>query len=166
MKLSLFNCVVALACTLTVLCTQVDAHKKQHNKDLRVQVQCRADKGLEIFCNNSDQELDAIIEDVFTNIPRDDLSVQRYNGATMTTAERRRMNALVKAQEDLLTEIKNFFVSYWNNLKLIFKGQFGQGIFNQLKNTGAWCEKEDILVKLVKAGINAVSGGALSSICD
>ncbi len=57
-------------------------------------------------------------------------------------------------------------MNYWHNLKLIFSGKFGEGIFNQLKNSGSWCEKDNWIVKAVKAAINAMSGGALTGICD
>ncbi|KAF9954842.1 hypothetical protein BGZ72_004242 [Mortierella alpina] len=80
-----------------------------------------------------------------------------------STAERRRQGLARRAS--IFTEIKDYFVNYWNNLKLILSGNFSEGIFNQLKNSGSWCEKDNWIVKAVKAGINKLSGGALNEIC-
>ncbi|KAG0006940.1 hypothetical protein BGZ65_001427 [Modicella reniformis] len=154
MKASLFQCFAFLACTIIILCTRVDAKKhvdvQTHS---HTQPPCIADTGMEMFCDNSMAQLDRIIENVFANVPRKDLKAPQ-NGRS-TTAERRRKNAKALAkQQGLFTDIKTYF------------GKFGEGIFKQLKNAGSWCEKDSWVVKAVKAGINTISGGALSSICE
>ncbi|KAF9936117.1 hypothetical protein BGZ65_002727 [Modicella reniformis] len=163
MKASLIQWFAFLACTIMVLCTQVDAKKKV---DLQVQPPCIADPGMEMFCEKSRAQLNRMIEDVFANVPRKGLKTLQ-NGITTTSTERNRMNAIAQAQQlGLYTDIKEYFMNYWNNLKLIFQGKFGEGIFNQLKNSGSWCEKDSWVVKAIKAGINLISGGAVTTICD
>lgn len=161
MKFSLFSSFAVAACALTVLCsTQVHA-----KKDVVEHVPCLADPGMEMMCDSSQNQLDQLFESVFAKIPHKIFKAHQNSG--LTSAERRRKNAaaLVR-QQGLFSDIKEYFVNYWNNLKLIFQGRFGEGIFNQLKNSGSWCEKDNWIVKAIKAGINAISGGALSSICD
>ncbi|KAF9352907.1 hypothetical protein BGX34_011909 [Mortierella sp. NVP85] len=166
MKFSLFNSFAILVCAFTVVGrTQVEAKKDSPGHPRQAPGQCIADPGMEIFCDPSRKQLDQIFDDVFAKITYKTLNAHQKPG--MTSAERRRMNAIALAKtQGLFTDIKDYFVTYWDNLKLIFQGHFGEGIFRQLKNAGSWCEKDNWIVKAIKAGINVLSGGALSSICD
>ncbi|KAG0227118.1 hypothetical protein B0O80DRAFT_465341 [Mortierella sp. GBAus27b] len=164
MKFSFFNSFAVVACAVAVLCSPVHA-----KKDTVAQVPCVADPGLEMFCDpSSHNQLDAMFQSVFDKIPQRVLnSIDHRNNRGMTSAERRRQNAVALArQQGIFSDIKSYFVTYWHNLKLIFQGNFSEGIFNQLKNAGSWCEKDSWIVKAIKAGINAISGGALNNICD
>jgi hypothetical protein len=169
MKFSLFNSFAVLVCAFTVVgCTQVEAKKDSIGRPRQAHGQCIADPGMEMFCDPSQKQmkqLNKIFDDVYAKIPSKTLNA--HQNAGMTGAERRRMNAIALAKtQGLFTDIKDYFVTYWSSLKLIFQGQFGEGIFKQLKNAGSWCEKDNWIVKAIKAGINVLSGGALSSICD
>ncbi|KAF9917226.1 hypothetical protein BX616_001608 [Lobosporangium transversale] len=168
MKSSFIQHFTIFACAIAILCIyQVEAARKDHGSGKAACV--AADPDLQIFCDEPQAKLNQIIEDIFADIPLTNPGSKQDNKmATATVATRRqqqRQNLLLR-QNGLFSDIKNYFVSYWENLKLIFQGKFGEGIFNQLKNSGSWCEKDNWIVKAVKAGINAVSGGALTSICE
>ncbi|KAF9947472.1 hypothetical protein BGZ72_010530 [Mortierella alpina] len=122
-------------------------------------VACQPGSDLELFCTKTSAELDLMLEEVFEAIPFEEPGQEMG-----TTAERRRQGLARRAS--IFTEIKDYFMTYWHNVKLIFSGNFSEGIFNQLKNCGSWCEKDNWIVKAVKGAINAMSGGALSGICD
>lgn len=155
MKFSLFNSIAIAACAFTVLCsTQVEA--KKETGVVRIQVKC--DPGMEIFCNQPQSNLDKMLEDVYSQIPNPSQGQNRD--------QRRKNSVSILKQVNLIEEVKRFFTEYVNNLKLIFQGQFDEGIFNQLKNVGSWCEKEHFVVKIVKAALNSLSGGAVGNICD
>ncbi|KAF9348752.1 hypothetical protein BGX26_012861 [Mortierella sp. AD094] len=150
MKLSLFHYFALLACAFAVLCVQVDA-RTDKNK-------CLAKGDLKVFCDDTDVQFEKMLDSVFSN------AIQKQNGGRRgTTAELRRQS---HAKMGIFSDIKDYFVTYWESLKLIFTGNFGEGIFKQLKNAGSWCEKDNWIVKAVKLAINSLSGGALSGICD
>ncbi|KAF9163509.1 hypothetical protein BGX20_001297 [Mortierella sp. AD010] len=150
MKLSLFHYLALFACAFAVLCVQADA-RTNRNK-------CLAKGDLAVFCGDTDVKFEKMLDSAFSN------AIQRRNGGRRgTTAEQRRQNA---SSMGIFTDVKDYFVTYWENLKLIFNGNFGEGIFRQLKNAGSWCEKDNWIVKAVKLAINSLSGGALSGICD
>ncbi|KAG0202779.1 hypothetical protein BGX28_004789 [Mortierella sp. GBA30] len=151
MKFSLFHIFTLLACVLAVLCVRADAKKSS--------VVC--DPSLKLFCDKSTAQLDLMLEQVFETIPFEEPGKQMG-----TTASRRRQVQGLARRSSIFVEIKEYFTNYWHNLKLIFSGHFGEGIFNQLKNSGSWCEKDNWIVKAVKAAINSMSGGALVGICD
>ncbi|KAF9285803.1 hypothetical protein BGZ68_003546 [Mortierella alpina] len=150
MKFSLFQIFTLLACMIAVICVGAEAKKAS--------VACQPDSDLELFCTKTSAELDLMLEEIFETIPFEEPGHEMG-----TTAERRRQGLARRAS--IFTEIKDYFMNYWHNLKLIFSGKFGEGIFNQLKNSGSWCEKDNWIVKAVKAGINTLSGGALDDIC-
>ncbi|KAF9954030.1 hypothetical protein BGZ70_010686 [Mortierella alpina] len=151
MKFSLFHFFTLVACVIAVFCVGAEAKKAS--------VACQPGSDLELFCTKTSAELDLMLEEVFETIPFEEPG--REMG---TTAERRRQGLARRAS--IFTEIKDYFMNYWHNLKLIFSGKFGEGIFKQLKNSGSWCEKDNWIVKAVKGAINAMSGGALTGICD
>ncbi|KAF9575769.1 hypothetical protein EC968_001556 [Mortierella alpina] len=113
----------------------------------------------ELLNTKTSDELDDMLMNVLNAIPHE--AISRDIG---TTAERRRQG--LSRRFDLFGGIKDYFVNYWHNLKLIFSGNFSEGIFNQLKNSGSWCEKDNAIVKAIKDGIAKLSGGALDEICD
>ncbi|KAG0216806.1 hypothetical protein B0O80DRAFT_465429 [Mortierella sp. GBAus27b] len=168
MKFSIFNTIAIAACSIAVLCsTQVDAHKKKEvtrpqAKPIRIQVKC--DPGMDIFCDSPQSDLDKMMGDIYSQIPNP--QDQFMNTAGMTTADRRKNQMNIMKQSNLIEDVKHFFTEYVNNLKLIFQGQFDEGIFNQLKNVGSWCDMDNFVVKIVKAGLNSLSGGAVGNICD
>ncbi|KAF9930046.1 hypothetical protein BGZ67_006002 [Mortierella alpina] len=151
MKFSLFHFFTLLACVIAVFCVGAEAKKAS--------AACQPGSELELFCTKSSAELDLMLEEIFEAIPFEEPGQEMG-----TTAERRRQGLARRAS--IFTEIKDYFMNYWHNLKLIFSGKFGEGIFKQLKNSGSWCEKDNWIVKAVKGAINAMSGGALTGICD
>ncbi|KAF9364683.1 hypothetical protein BGX34_000784 [Mortierella sp. NVP85] len=166
MKFSIFNTIAVAACAFAVLCsTQVEAKKKTQVADTKFHIQVECDPGMEIFCSDNESALEKMLKDIYAEVPPPDVPHSNSIG-TMSTAERRKYNAQLMKANGLIADIKKFFSEYVKNLRLIFKGQFGQGIFNQLKSVGAWCEYNHFVVKIIKAGLNAVSGGAVSNICD
>lgn len=161
MKFSLFNTMAMAACAIAVLSTttQVEAHKGKNIS--RVQIKC--DAGMEVFCNQPQSDLDDILNETYAQIPD---PRKGQNTVGMTSAERRRNNVSIMRQENLIEQVKTFFTTYVNNLKLIFTGRFDEGIFGQLKNVGSWCEKDNFVVKIVKAALNSLTAGAVGNICD
>ncbi|KAG0261820.1 hypothetical protein BG011_000651 [Mortierella polycephala] len=169
MKLSLFHCFAIIACVLAVL----SVHAEANNNSRKNKYKCVADPDLQFFCDESEVLLDEMIEDMLALVPQDrpkkQHAVQPLAGELGTTAARRRESQdLVSAENylDFFTDVKTYFMNYWKNLKLIFSGRFSEGIFNQLKNSGSWCDNTSWYVKAIKAVINSYSGGALNVICD
>ncbi|KAI1313878.1 hypothetical protein EDD11_002413 [Mortierella claussenii] len=169
MRLSFLPYLTLLGCAIAVLCTaNVEAGssskvaakhhtsaKKPSGSHALSTARCVADPELQFFCEQSQSSLNNMIQDVFANIPKHRPGSPRpSNGLDLIR------------QNGLFADVKHYFVAYWDNLKLIFHGQFGEGIFNQLKNSGSWCEKDNWLVKAAKAGINMLSGGAVTGICE
>ncbi|KAF9583691.1 hypothetical protein BGW38_008840 [Lunasporangiospora selenospora] len=179
MKFSLLQCLALLACIVALVSAASPADdnnntvSNSHNKK-KVKPNPKAKKpkamvcppGSEIFCKHQPDDIGRMFENAFVN-----QLIQRENAARRggSTADRRRQprpsNGIMK-QLDIFSDIKSYFVNYWHNIQMIFQGRFGEGIFNQLKNSGSWCEKDNWIVKAVKAVINKLSGGALTVICD
>ncbi|KAG0202781.1 hypothetical protein BGX28_004791 [Mortierella sp. GBA30] len=152
MKFSILSFFLLLVGLIAVLCVPVDA---QESSDA-----CDMGPDLQYLCGLTEVQMDRMLEQALENVALVDPRSKDLG----TTAARRRHQGLAK--RNIFSDIKDYFVTYWNSLKLIFQGKFGEGIFNQLKNSGSWCEKNNWIVKAAKAFINKLSGGGLSVICD
>ncbi|KAK3842413.1 MAG: hypothetical protein J3R72DRAFT_508843 [Linnemannia gamsii] len=79
-------------------------------------------------------------------------------------ARRRSYPAIVKRA--LWDDVVNYFKNYRKALGMIVKGDFGEGLFQQLKNSGSWCNKSSWIVKAAKKIIEKRSGSGLITICE
>ncbi|KAH7033851.1 hypothetical protein BKA57DRAFT_510585 [Linnemannia elongata] len=173
MKFTLFQGLFVLVCALMVLSTGVHAQDTPAQdtpaqdtpaqdtpaQDTNAQEICQL---FEIFCDESDVQLDNDFDTMFDQlqIPTDDPD------ADTTPAPARRRSYPVMVKRSIIGDVKSYFKTYWEALGKIFKGEFAEGIFLQMKNSGSWCEKNNWVVKAVKAGIDKLTKGAISGICD
>ncbi|KAG0371624.1 hypothetical protein BGX24_001409 [Mortierella sp. AD032] len=84
--------------------------------------------------------------------------------AAASPARRRSCPAIVKRA--LWDDVVNYFKTYRKTLGMVVKGDFGEGVFQQLKNSGSWCNKSSWIVKAVKNIIEKRSGSGLTTICE
>ncbi|KAF9342981.1 hypothetical protein BGX26_006474 [Mortierella sp. AD094] len=182
MKLSLFHYLAILACILAVMCVQVNAEDPPPpSSDTPGTTGDDPQQGVDeciwdfdddkFFCQDSDEQLMQIIDDIIAEAEKestpdgDELGGQDQGApgpSGMTTAARRR--ALYR--RGIVGDVKNYFETYWKALKLIFKGEFAEGIFMQMKNSGSWCDSDKWIVKVIKKAIDKLSSGAITGICD
>lgn len=128
-------------------------------KQAKPQAGCLADPGLEMFCTESASDLSKLFDDIIATTPN-----KRPQPAVHGAANRQDSRDLVT--RGIYDDIKNYFKIYWSNIKLIAQGHFGEGIFNQLKNAGSWCDKDDWYVKAIKKALAAATLGKFNIICD
>ncbi|KAF9902129.1 hypothetical protein EC991_005242, partial [Linnemannia zychae] len=121
------------------------------------------DPDIEIFCSETNDKLMADLNKALSEIPPEELNADPA-AAAAGPARRRSYPVIVK--RNLFTEVGDYFKKYWEALGLIAKGEFGEGIFKQLKNAGSWCNKDDWVVKAVKKVIERLSLGGLTAICE
>jgi len=155
MKATLLHSLALFVCILVVLSVQVQAQY-----DECADPDCLADSDCAFFCNDSMDDLNKMFDNAVDGIPAEDPN------ATPQSPHRRSYLYLRKREECGFTAIKNYFKTYWDNLKLIFQGNFGEGIFNQLKNSGSWCESTCWYAKTVKIALKAATLGRSDRICD
>ncbi|KAF9145262.1 hypothetical protein BG015_011949 [Linnemannia schmuckeri] len=163
MKFTLFQGLAILACSLAVLNVGVHAQEPCDPADpscIESETQIPCDLDLEIFCSDPVSQLEADFEQMLTELPTENPD----EAATGAPARRRSYPAIVK--RNLIDDVKNYFKTYWKALGLIVKGEFGEGIFLQLKNSGSWCNNDNWFVKAIKKGIEKLSGGGLTAICE
>ncbi|KAG0270937.1 hypothetical protein BGZ95_001347, partial [Linnemannia exigua] len=163
MKLTFFQSTV-LACSLVVLTMGTHA---QEPCGTAIDTSCvmsenpiPCDISLESFCSESESQLDIDFDTMLAELPTEDPDA----GATATPALRRSYPVFVK--RDLIGDVKLYFKNYYRALGMIVKGDFGEGLFLQLKNSGSWCNHDSSIVKVIKKGIEMLSGGALTAICE
>ncbi|KAF9582744.1 hypothetical protein BGW38_010819 [Lunasporangiospora selenospora] len=163
MKASLFHFLTILVCALAILSVRVEAQDDPAPGDVQDSeglddYTCEADPGFEFLCDDNLTDDEQKFNEIFDNIPKEDPDAPQ--------GQKRRSYPLLFKRDCNLSDVKDYFKAYWDNLKLIFKGQFGLGIFNQLKNSGSWCEKDCWVVKLVLKALAIMSGGRSNLICD
>ncbi|KAG0371623.1 hypothetical protein BGX24_001408 [Mortierella sp. AD032] len=160
MKFSLFQGLTVLACSLAVLTMGVHAKASCNPTSDPSCVAVTSKKlipcepGLEMFCSESASQLDAEL----------DAALAELSKKSNFSSRDRSYPAIVK--RGLWDDVTDYFKTYWKALGMIVKGDFGEGIFLQLKNSGSWCNKSSWIVKAVKKVIEKLSGGGLTAICE
>ncbi|OAQ24992.1 hypothetical protein K457DRAFT_1880007 [Linnemannia elongata AG-77] len=165
MKFTLFQGLTIFACALMVLSVGIHAQGPSETSETQ-DMALPCDSDLAIFCSETDSQLETDFDTMLAGLPTEDPDAGNADAGNADAAPARRRSYPVMVKRDLIDDVKNYFKTYWKALTLIAKGEFGEGIFLQLKNSGSWCENSNWFVKAIKAGISKLSGGGLTAICE
>ncbi|KAG0249059.1 hypothetical protein DFQ27_000401, partial [Actinomortierella ambigua] len=152
-----------------------------------VHAQEACDPIFDIFCTGTEHDVDRIFDEFLASFPdpANNATSSANNGTTgnpkndaaakpvLTPLYRRQNGCPIKStcpgrrsKKTLFGDIQQYFKTFAANIKLIAQGKFGEGIFNQMKNAGEWCDNPNVFVKSVLEGLKIVTTGGSDAICD
>ncbi|KAG0249576.1 hypothetical protein DFQ27_009939 [Actinomortierella ambigua] len=150
-----------------------------------VHAQEACDPFFDIFCASTDNDVDSMIDEFLATIPDpvNNATSGANNGTTDNPKNATAANPVYthlyrrdgcpappkcpgrRHKKGLVEDVAGYFKGYADNIKLIAHGKFGEGIFNQLKNAGSWCDNPNTFVKSVITGMNTATAGSAEKIC-
>ncbi|KAG0045167.1 hypothetical protein BGZ89_005734 [Linnemannia elongata] len=168
MKFTHFQGLTIFACALMVLSVGIHAQEPSETSEMSEtqDMALPCDSELDIFCSETEDQLQTDFDTMLAGLPTEDPDAGNADAGNADAAPARRRSYPVMVKRGLIDDVKNYFKTYWKALTLISKGEFGEGIFLQMKNSGSWCENSNWFVKVIKAGISKLSGGGLTAICE
>ncbi|KAG0258435.1 hypothetical protein DFQ27_004632 [Actinomortierella ambigua] len=152
-----------------------------------VHAQEACDPPFDIFCTGTDTDVDRMFEQFLATIPdpANNATSGANNGTTGNPKNATAANPVHythlyrrdgcpapptcpghRSKKELAEDIAAYFKGYVDNIKLIAQGKFDEGIFNQLKNAGRWCDSSSFFVQTVIEGLNVATLGIAARVCD
>ncbi|KAF9157562.1 hypothetical protein DFQ26_008607 [Actinomortierella ambigua] len=152
-----------------------------------VHAQEACDPLFDIFCTGTENDVDSMLDEFLASIPDPvtNATSGANNGTTGNPKNATAANPVHythlyrrdgcpapptcpghRHKKGLVEDIAAYFKGYADNIKLIAHGHIAEGIFNQLKNAGGWCDNSNTFVQSVIEAMNTATRGSAEKICD